>query len=176
MIKILRDFIEKLYMKQPGNLVMYDSMTGVHTRCYYDEVVKEKYKDKEVFVAFIDINNLKTINDEQGHHAGSDAIRDVAKNLSLLNFLEICRIGGDEFIVIADKEFNPSNLNIISNISYGYVIKSKDETVSTAVNKSDTYMYKRKRKIHNKLENEARKESNKNHRKRHYNNKKNEEK
>lgn len=140
--------IESLYLKIPGNLVYYDQMTGVNTRCYYDRVVKEKYKDQEVFIAFIDINNLKKINDEKGHHVGSDIIRDVAKKLSLLNLKEVCRSGGDEFIVIGDKEFDHTNLNYVENVSYGYVIKTKDQTVSEAVKIADQYMYKRKALVH----------------------------
>jgi diguanylate cyclase (GGDEF)-like protein len=57
----------------------------------------------------VDVNGLKTTNDTQGHPAGDDLLRDVAATLKDLgdDKLEVYRVGGDEFMVIAtdtDKE------------------------------------------------------------------------
>lgn len=157
-MKILSDFIEKLYLRNPDNLIYVDEMTGVKTRSYYDNVIKHKYQAEEVFIAFVDVNNLKKINDELGHHEGSEFIRKTAHQLSLLNVKEVCRIGGDEFIIIADKDFDRKSLNSVERISYGYIVKTKEQTVSEAVKIADEYMYKRKNTVHKR-------EANKNHKK-----------
>ena len=54
-------------------------------------------------IFFIDVNGLKTINDTHGHLAGDNLLKDVAATLQELNdgSLEIYRIGGDEFMIIA---------------------------------------------------------------------------
>ena len=160
-----KQFIEKIYLSWPDNLVFVDSMTEVNTKSYYDKIVKPKYDDKEVFVAFVDVNDLKKINDEKGHHEGNKVIKAIAKQLKLLDVLEVCRVGGDEFVVIANKDFNPSNLNYIENAAYGYVIKKPEQKLYDAAREADFYMYKRKKKLKRKEEmknNFTREESSKN--------------
>lgn len=73
--------IEFLYLKQKGNLVYYDSLTGTKSRQYYDMEAKIKYHGKNVLVAFVDVNNLKQINDECGHYVGNTILRRVANDL-----------------------------------------------------------------------------------------------
>lgn len=53
-------------------------------------------------VVFLDVDNLKTINDECGHDIGDAAIRHVARvlaeNVRASDF--VARVGGDEFVVV----------------------------------------------------------------------------
>ncbi len=55
-------------------------------------------------VLFIDMDNLKVINDSFGHNAGSDALREMAALLtkSFRKADVIGRIGGDEFVVACE--------------------------------------------------------------------------
>lgn len=141
------NFIEWLYLKQKGNLVYYDALTGARSRQYYDMVIKQKYHDKDVMVAFIDVNDLKHVNDEQGHQTGSELLKRVANDLmKIAGDKEVCRIGGDEFIVIGT--FNRYSLSVIKDISFGTYKKEKYEAVSSAVRKADESMYKQKSAFH----------------------------
>src|SRR5439155_22348133 len=62
---------------------------------------------RPVTVMVFDIDNFKTYNDQFGHNAGDDILRETVR---LLNSVirqgdRVCRIGGDEFAVIfADPE------------------------------------------------------------------------
>lgn len=81
-----------------------DALTKVLNRhCFYRDA--EKYKDKMVAVLSIDLNNLKRINDSQGHAAGDTAIFTTAECIrkNLLKGCFLYRTGGDEFMVLCPK-------------------------------------------------------------------------
>lgn len=156
-MKVLNKLIEKIYLKQEGNLVYYDSLTTCKTRSYYDLVAKKKYQSEQVLLVFIDINNLKVVNDTYGHYYGSDIIRKLAhelisiKNRKDSNIFDIIRYGGDEFILIADRDVKVVDIinKLNSDIAYGWYIKERYEDVSSAVSKADSMMYKNKADIKN---------------------------
>ena len=125
-----------------GNLVYYDETTKCHSRYYYDNVCKQKYKDKKCYVIFSDINNLKQINDQLGHHSGTKLIKQVSSDLLSLNGAkDVCRIGGDEFILFADEGFDFKQIKKIKNISYGIYLKNSGEDIVSACEKADKKMY-----------------------------------
>jgi diguanylate cyclase (GGDEF)-like protein len=64
------------------------------------EIDRTRRSDGRLVVAFVDVDGLKAINDEHGHAAGDQLLRDVAA--ALLNGLRsydlVVRHGGDEFV------------------------------------------------------------------------------
>ncbi|GHN62903.1 hypothetical protein ME807_13100 [Lactobacillus delbrueckii] len=88
------------------NVVMrMDIMTGMQNRYAYDEKLGEMVtlQGGKEFLAFsIDINGLKEMNDNRGHLARDDLIREVAAIIRdiLGKSGECYRIGGDEFAAI----------------------------------------------------------------------------
>lgn len=58
--------------------------------------------EQPLSVVFVDMDNLKPINDKKGHQAGDDALRAFAKVLkkSAREVDTVCRNGGDEFVII----------------------------------------------------------------------------
>ena len=91
-----------------------DLLTGVFNRNAMNNRISDDLSGanqitKPFGVFFVDVNGLKTTNDTQGHPAGDDLLKDVAATLKDLgdDKLEVYRVGGDEFMVIAtdtDKE------------------------------------------------------------------------
>lgn len=118
--------------------VHIDELTSCRNRNYYDMIVKEKYIGKEVYVLFVDINNLKLINDTMGHSTGSHYIKEIASELRRIQCDDICRIGGDEFVLISTKEM--TGYEQIEHISYGLYVKEPYEDISSAVRKADESM------------------------------------
>ena len=81
-----------------------DALTKVLNRhCFYRDA--EKYKDKMIAVLSVDLNNLKTINDNEGHAAGDEAIYTTADCIRkhLIKGCYLYRTGGDEFMVLCPK-------------------------------------------------------------------------
>ena len=84
-----------------------DPLTGVYNRRYFTLRLEEEARRharfaEPVSLVLVDIDRFKSINDELGHRAGDDALRETA-NLLLANsrsFSIVTRYGGDEFAVL----------------------------------------------------------------------------
>ncbi len=130
---VLKKIIEWIYLKFEGNLAYYDSLTGVKNRTYYDMMIRKRYCTTPCYVGYIDIDKLKVCNDTYGHNSGDELILSVVKQIKNYNPYEICRIGGDEFIIIDNK---PITLNL-ENASIGTYKKARYEDISSGVSKAD---------------------------------------
>jgi diguanylate cyclase (GGDEF)-like protein len=83
-----------------------DHLTGLANRREFERVVEREVAlaerhSRQLSVMMIDLDNLKRINDRQGHRAGDAALRLVAQQLQrVVRASDVCaRIGGDEFAV-----------------------------------------------------------------------------
>lgn len=160
-------------------LYMVDSLTGLYNRMAYkrmaiplfEKCMKQK---KPMLVMFVDVDCLKTINDNHGHDMGNLAIKTLASAIRKYCPLEgvAMRYGGDEFVVMVpdcDEEKAGQMVQEIHQMiartstaldpgfpitaSIGYVI-AKDSRMdfNEYVNRADDQMYeiKRKKKEKNK--------------------------
>lgn len=79
-----------------------DQLTGLLNRRACDRDLEELGDDDAINVVFCDLNGLKQINDEQGHHAGDLFLISFANIISkYFPHESVYRISGDEFLVIA---------------------------------------------------------------------------
>lgn len=144
---MLKKTLEKLYLKQKGNLVYYDSMTGCKTRLYYDTVAKKKYSLGNYGVVFVDVDNLKKLNDEKGHDYGDALIKKVANQLlEIKDVLDVCRIGGDEFVCFTNIPIDLTPVDNIEEVSYGFDYKDICQNIETTISNAEKAMYKIKNK------------------------------
>ena len=78
-----------------------DALTGVFTRSYFLEAIRRDLyhgSGKSLGYMQIDMDNLKVLNDGNGHGAGDQALVHLAKTMrALLPDAIIGRLGGDEF-------------------------------------------------------------------------------
>lgn len=88
-------------------LVRIDSLTGCYSRGYglelLDRQIKLSHRSKSsLLLTFLDIDGFKVINDNFGHEEGDKVLKEVVKLLkSTLREIDIiCRMGGDEFLLI----------------------------------------------------------------------------
>jgi diguanylate cyclase (GGDEF)-like protein len=89
-------------------LSMTDELTGLYNRRAFFSLAKEQLaqprgEDGSSSLIFADVDGLKQVNDERGHDAGDDMLRDAAKLLKRC-FRQadvVARLGGDEFAVLA---------------------------------------------------------------------------
>jgi len=160
-----------------------DVMTGALNREAGLAILKDMMKSSretgsQLTLCFVDINNLKFVNDKFGHHEGDRLINIVSSTIaeSLRNRDIVARLGGDEFIVIFAgcdvvrarviwgrildqfKNINLSgDLNFPVGISSGFVEYDPDRHTTTKVllREADEKMYKDKksRKSYRNLKN-----------------------
>jgi diguanylate cyclase (GGDEF)-like protein len=154
------------------DLTLRDELTGLYNfrgfNLFSEQAFRMARRSKHPFgVLFIDLDNLKTINDQMGHNAGSALIVETAR---LLNetFREtdvIGRLGGDEFVVAgqfdseeisaaierlrsgAENRIGVSDKGLVLGLSMGFAAAEHNlgETVKSIVARADNAMYKEKR-------------------------------
>ena len=83
-----------------------DHLTGLANRRQFERVMEREVAlaerhSRQLSLMMIDLDNLKRINDRQGHRAGDGALRIVAQQLQrVVRASDVCaRVGGDEFAV-----------------------------------------------------------------------------
>ncbi len=152
-----------------------DKLTGMLTRVdglRRLEAVYQKslIQNSNFVVCFLDVDNLKTINDQYGHHEGDSAIKQISDAvLGQLRGTDFAfRYGGDEFVIVFDNcriqdarkawQRVDHQLDIINNaklnkykleVSYGlssYHLNKK-KGLKHIIEFADNEMYKNKRKV-----------------------------
>jgi len=101
-------------------LAHFDSMTGACNRGYGlallgRELKLARRRKTPFLLIYIDIDDFKNINDTFGHGEGDQVLKEVVKLLkSALREIDIiCRMGGDEFLLIFPGS-SPKDLSIIN--------------------------------------------------------------
>lgn len=88
-------------------LSVTDPLTGLYNRRHFEELMKKETaiadQHGEIYsILLIDIDHFKDVNDAFGHLEGDTVLKEVARILScyLRQSDILCRIGGEEFIVL----------------------------------------------------------------------------
>lgn len=121
----------------------HDNLTGLPNRALLNErfelSIEHARRCGNKFVCLLlDLDDFKTINDTKGHEYGDELLIGVAQRLKASVRAEdfVCRLGGDEFIILAtDIETEFDARQIANNILFalGEEIVVKDDRIRTAV-------------------------------------------
>lgn len=146
------------------NRLHRDNLTGLYNKNYLSEYIPQIKRDKDVYIALLDLDNFKTVNDQEGHLAGDDVLRDVGMILECVGreSAKIFRFGGDEFVVVGEcaiDEFNSiikcamndlkeklssSIKNIQITTSVGATKLLAEDSIDTVIERADKLMYRAK--------------------------------
>lgn len=146
-----------------------DHLTNILNRHGLEERIDELLRstdavEHELVMLYLDLDGFKAVNDLCGHHRGDEVLQQLAVRLSDLvrdNDL-IGRVGGDEFVVIAQVEsqaeaeamqrrvqsrlrievLEPAGSSILVTASVGMAIAEKGDTFSSLSHRADAAMYR----------------------------------
>lgn len=152
------------------DLYVHDALTGLYNRFGLARYGQQRYDDLlasegSVQILFIDMDDMKAINDRFGHETGDAALKIAARILQRTCSSDafIMRYGGDEFIIIdsgrirhlnesivtaADEYNHTSGMPFAVSFSVGVIRTdaSKRVPVDDCIKSADALMYKVKQK------------------------------
>ncbi len=153
----------------------HDAMTEVYNKRFYEERISDfcPANCPAICVIYFDVNNLKLINDTEGHERGDFVIKAAAKYISsvIRNTKGLCfRMGGDEFLAVITKGSYSDFLEIINTIendspytlseeqdtvlctlAYGYAYAKASYSFEELLSEAEENMYQKKFEIKKKL-------------------------
>jgi diguanylate cyclase (GGDEF)-like protein/PAS domain S-box-containing protein len=102
-------------------LAQFDPLTGLPNRTLLADrfslmIVQARRRNVSLGVLFIDLDDFKLVNDTQGHAAGDELLKEMAKRLqaSLRDGDTVARISGDEFAVILGDLARPDDAALVA--------------------------------------------------------------
>lgn len=147
----------------------HDALTGLPNRSLLKDrlqhAIQQASRDNNrLAVIFIDLDNFKQVNDSQGHDAGDELLKQLAKRMSasLRESDTVSRLGGDEFVILLEriserpdidgtirklieaisKPVSLGAANVIPSASFGIAIYPEDgDNVEALMSNADTAMY-----------------------------------
>ncbi|MDC7221368.1 MAG: diguanylate cyclase [Spirochaetales bacterium] len=172
-ISIKEDITEKkAFMTQLEKDASIDEMTSAYNRKNglrqgQNLFIQAQKTHTPLTVSYIDINNLKIVNDKQGHDAGDKLITTVSSILkSTIRGSDILtRLGGDEFLIIyrdmsreasekvweriQEKFAQKSTPEVPISVSYGSVEydRARHDYLDDLIKEADEKMYANKREF-----------------------------
>ena len=88
-------------------LSLYDPLTRLYNRSYFYAVMEREIQragrtGRGFCLLMVDLDHLKAINDEHGHHAGDRVLREVSLVIrrGIRSIDAAARLGGDEFMIL----------------------------------------------------------------------------
>ena len=140
-----------------------DDLTGAYRRemgriALGNEIDRARRGDGRLVVAFVDLDDLKGINDSRGHAAGDDALRSVVSAIrsKLRSFDPVLRYGGDEFVAgmcevnesDARQRFEAIRESLVAvgiKVSLGTAALESGDTVDTLIARADAALLQGRR-------------------------------
>lgn len=115
------EIIERKRMQaEVTHLAYHDALTGLPNRLLMVDrveqaIISARRLSRSIAVMFIDLDGFKIVNDTMGHDQGDVLLKEVARRIT--NILRkddtVCRIGGDEFIILANRYVELLDLHIV---------------------------------------------------------------
>jgi diguanylate cyclase (GGDEF)-like protein len=120
-----------------------DYLTGINNRASFFHLTnqiwnKQEEKNQKIFIAMLDLDKFKNINDTYGHKVGDETLKSFTKAVSsqLKEDDIFARLGGEEFAIVmksSAKELVLAKLEKIRKNVEELIIPSKDKIVKFTV-------------------------------------------
>ena len=124
--QLLQQVVETLHNKVP--VEERDTLTGLLSRSAGEVQIAEAIQDNMGCLAFVDVDNLKRINDTMGHKAGDRLLMQVGAILSeCAKNSVVCRLGGDEFLLYMKDATRESAVACVESIMKQFHQKKEED-------------------------------------------------
>jgi diguanylate cyclase (GGDEF)-like protein len=111
---------KKKQLKELEDFAYRDALTGSYNRFFGLLTLNEWLLERRFFsLIFVDLDNLKFVNDRYGHGEGDIYITKIAEHLQTYSQdAVLCRIGGDEYMLLAPEHNYDQTLNRMEELQY----------------------------------------------------------
>ena len=155
-----------------------DALTGMQTRRYFDDALKEylgefRRVERPIGLMILDLDHFKQVNDTHGHDVGDEVLRAVANCLKDMTRYHdvVARLGGEEFAVvtpnmdaellarfaerirkaIAAMSVQSGNIRLKVTASVGLAVWDRKESAEDFYRRADRQLYEAKRLGRNRV-------------------------
>ncbi len=116
---------EYMRLEELKKMAVRDPLTGLYNRYMFEKIANEMIQESQVFgtellFIMIDIDYFKKINDTYGHDIGDRVLKEVARIIRRHFRMSdpILRVGGEEFLVIAQTRDIERIVEILEELKY----------------------------------------------------------
>ncbi len=124
--RILSDIVSAMEKQKDADGMDY--LTGLPMRNIGEKKIAQMIQDNGGCLVFMDMDNLKKINDIYGHRAGDRALRILGNTIS--DHMEdslACRLGGDEFLIFLSDVTKESASEMMKQIFESFYRKKEED-------------------------------------------------
>jgi diguanylate cyclase (GGDEF)-like protein len=138
----LRSTVEQLQAREDElrHRAFHDPLTGLANRDLFRNRLEHallRRRDTPVAVAFIDLDDFKTVNDSLGHDAGDQLLRSVAERIQacIRPGDTVARLGGDEFAVLMEDAATADKLGrrLLDAFEVPFATRARELHVATSI-------------------------------------------
>ena len=112
---------ERALIAQLSHQAMHDQLTGLANRILFEDRLSQAYARAARSgdcnaVMLLDLDDFKVVNDTLGHRVGDELLIAVARRLEAVTRSSdtLCRLGGDEFLYLAEGLFSPAEVEEVA--------------------------------------------------------------
>lgn len=142
-----------------------DGLTGIYRReigaaVLQREIDRAHRGGRSLVLAYVDVDNLRNINDEEGHAAGDALLVEVVTAIcsNLRSYDPVVRFGGDDFVcALADSDLDEARTRFDdiqstlqrarkgASVSVGFAVLEPGDDLEQLVHRSDSALHQAKR-------------------------------
>ncbi|MHB1510117.1 MAG: sensor domain-containing protein [Acidimicrobiales bacterium] len=121
---------ERALSAQLSHQALHDPLTGLANRALFEDRLSKLHertarKRGTSAVMLLDLDDFKAVNDTYGHHVGDQLLVELAHRLKMVTRGSdtLCRLGGDEFIYLAEELASPVEVEVVARRLLGVFVE-----------------------------------------------------